>query len=86
MAVCPNGHDSVSDDFYVNMNHSTEMELPNNRETILHYFERICREMCKNPDFMLPYWNYASNIGSSLQLPDPFVDQSSRLIFDDRIV
>ncbi len=50
----------------------------------LHYFERICREMCKNPDFMLPYWNYASDIGSSLQLPDKFVDQSSRLIFDDR--
>jgi hypothetical protein len=31
----------LSDDFYVNMNLSTEMELPSNRETILHYFERI---------------------------------------------
>lgn len=36
-----NKYSSYSDDFYVNMNLSTEMELPNNRETILHYFERI---------------------------------------------
>ena len=36
-----NRYSSYSDDFYVNMNLSTEMELPNNRETILHYFERI---------------------------------------------
>jgi hypothetical protein len=34
-------YSSLCDDFYVNMNLSTEMELPNNRETILHYFERI---------------------------------------------
>ena len=32
---------SLSDDFYVNMNLSTEMELPHGRETVLHYFERI---------------------------------------------
>ncbi|MBN1589109.1 MAG: hypothetical protein JW888_06315 [Pirellulales bacterium] len=32
---------SLCDDFYVNMNLSTEMELPTNRETILHFFERI---------------------------------------------
>jgi len=32
---------SLSDDFYVNMNLSTEMELPTNRETVLHYFERV---------------------------------------------
>jgi len=36
-----NGYNSLCDDFYVNMNLSTEMELPNNRETVLHYFERI---------------------------------------------
>lgn len=29
------------DDFYVNMNLSTEMELPHNRETVLHFFEQI---------------------------------------------
>lgn len=32
---------SLCDDFYVNMNLSTEMELPHSRETVLHYFERI---------------------------------------------
>ncbi len=32
---------SLCDDFYVNMNLSTEMELPANRETILHFFERV---------------------------------------------
>lgn len=36
-----NGYSALCDDFYVNMNLSTEMELPNNRETILHYFERL---------------------------------------------
>ncbi len=36
-----NQYSSFSDDFYVNMNLSTEMELPTNRETILHYFERM---------------------------------------------
>ena len=34
-------YSSLSDDFYVNMNLSTEMELPANRETVLHYFERL---------------------------------------------
>jgi hypothetical protein len=34
-------YSSLCDDFYVNMNLSTEMELPNNRETVLHYFERL---------------------------------------------
>ena len=36
-----NRYSSLCDDFYVNLNLSTEMELPNNRETILHFFERI---------------------------------------------
>ena len=36
-----NPYSSLCDDFYVNMNLSTEMELPTNRETILHFFERI---------------------------------------------
>ncbi len=35
------GYSSLCDDFYVNMNLSTEMELPANRETILHFFERF---------------------------------------------
>jgi hypothetical protein len=36
-----NRYSSLCDDFYVNMNLSTEMDLPTNRETVLHYFERI---------------------------------------------
>ena len=36
-----NPYESLSDDFYVNMNLSTEMELPTNRETVLNFFERV---------------------------------------------
>ncbi len=36
-----NPYSSLCDDFYVNMNLSTEMELPANRETVLHFFERV---------------------------------------------
>jgi hypothetical protein len=36
-----NPYSSLSDDFYVNMNLSTEMELPSNRESILQFFERV---------------------------------------------
>lgn len=36
-----NRFSSLCDDFYVNMNLGTEMELPANRETVLHFFERI---------------------------------------------
>ncbi len=32
---------SLADDFYVNVNLATEMELPSQRETILQYFERL---------------------------------------------
>jgi hypothetical protein len=39
-----NRYGSFSDDFYVNMNLSTEMDLPNNRETVLHYFERVQKQ------------------------------------------
>jgi hypothetical protein len=34
---------AFSDDFYVNMNLSTEMELPQSRESVLHYFEQVRR-------------------------------------------
>jgi tyrosinase len=56
----------------------------------LYYFERICRKMSNRPDFVLPYWNYASDTGSSLQLPGPFRDlpqppaPQNVLFFDDR--
>ena len=30
-----------SDEFYVNMNLNTEMELPSSRDTLLHFFEQL---------------------------------------------
>ena len=35
---------SLADDFYVNMNLSTEMDLPSSREAVLHYFEQIQKQ------------------------------------------
>jgi hypothetical protein len=34
---------SYSDDYYINMNLNTEMDLSQNRETVLHFFEQIQR-------------------------------------------
>jgi hypothetical protein len=39
-----NEYSNYSDDFYINLNLSTEMELPTNRETVLHYFERVQKQ------------------------------------------
>jgi hypothetical protein len=39
-----NRYSSLSDDFYVNMNLSTEMDLPNARESVLHFFERVQKQ------------------------------------------
>jgi hypothetical protein len=36
-----NPYNGLADDFYINMNLGTEMELPANRETVLHFFERV---------------------------------------------
>lgn len=36
-----NPYSAFSDDFYVNMTLSTEMGLPTNRESVLHFFERM---------------------------------------------
>ena len=36
-----NSYSSLCDDFFINVNLSTEMELPANRETVLHFFERV---------------------------------------------
>ena len=36
-----NGFLCDADDFYVNLNLNTEMELPTNRDTVLHYFEQM---------------------------------------------
>ncbi len=42
---------AFSDDFYVNMNLSTEMDLPQGRESVLHYFEQIRRRFPKMQNF-----------------------------------
>jgi len=36
-----NRYECDADDFYVNMNLNTEMELPSGRDTVLHYFEQM---------------------------------------------
>lgn len=36
-------YDELSDDFYVNLNLNTEMDLPAGRETVLHFFEQVQR-------------------------------------------
>ena len=36
-----NGYSSDADDYYVNVNLNTEMELPSSRDTVLHYFEQM---------------------------------------------
>jgi hypothetical protein len=36
-----NRFSSFSDDYYLNMHLNTEMELPQSRETVLHFFEQI---------------------------------------------
>lgn len=45
------GYGSFSDDFYLNMNLSTEKELPQGRESVLHYFEQVRRRYPKMQNF-----------------------------------
>lgn len=42
---------AFSDDYYVNMNLSTEMDLPTSRESVLHYFEQMRRRFPKMVNF-----------------------------------
>ncbi|MCA9241547.1 MAG: hypothetical protein KDA37_15160 [Planctomycetales bacterium] len=39
-----NPYASLADDYYLNLNLNTEMELPNNRETLLHFAEHMQRK------------------------------------------
>src|SRR5690349_15197900 len=36
-----NRYSRDADDYYVNVNLNTEMELPSNRDTVLHFFEQM---------------------------------------------
>jgi hypothetical protein len=42
---------AFSDDYYLNMNLATEMDLPQGRESVLHYFEQIRRRYSKMQNF-----------------------------------
>lgn len=42
---------AFSDDFYLNMNLSTEMDLPQGRESVLHFFEQVQRRYPKMQNF-----------------------------------
>ncbi len=42
---------AFSDDFYLNMNLSTEMDLPQGRESVLHFFEQVRRRYPKMQNF-----------------------------------
>ncbi|HHK42435.1 MAG TPA: hypothetical protein ENJ50_08460 [Planctomycetaceae bacterium] len=37
-------YSSFSDDYYINLHLHTEMDLPQNRETVLHFFEQLRRQ------------------------------------------
>ena len=45
------GYGAFSDDFYLNMNLATAMDLPSNRESVLHYFEQVRRRYPKMLNF-----------------------------------
>ncbi len=47
-------YSSLSDDFYVNMNLSTEMDLPTGRESVLHFFERMQKQYPTMRQLLLP--------------------------------
>ena len=42
------------DDYYVNMNLNTEMELPQTRETVLHFFEQVKKNYPGDAEFLQP--------------------------------
>ncbi len=46
-----NKYDSLCDEFYVNMHLCTEMDLPQNREAVLHFFEQIQKRFPKMANF-----------------------------------
>jgi tyrosinase len=50
----------------------------------IFYFEQIIRSLSGAADFALPYWNYASDNGPSLQLPAQFQDPNNPLYEDLR--
>ncbi|MEM7478387.1 MAG: hypothetical protein AAF483_25675, partial [Planctomycetota bacterium] len=46
-----NKYSSHCDEFYVNMHLNTEMDLPQNRESVLHFFEQLQKRFPKMTNF-----------------------------------
>jgi hypothetical protein len=44
-------YSSLSDDFYINVNLSTEMDLPYQRESLLHFFEQVQKRFPRLQNF-----------------------------------
>ena len=44
-------YQNFSDDFYINLNLNTEMDLPKGRETVLHFFEQLQRRYATMRNF-----------------------------------
>ncbi|WP_051340840.1 tyrosinase family protein [Azospirillum halopraeferens] len=45
----------------------------------MYYFEQVIRAVTNRPDFALPYWDYAANESTTLQLPAAFQNPQSPL-------
>ena len=44
-------YETLSDDFYINLNLNTEMELKSTRENVLHYFEQVQKKYSSMRNF-----------------------------------
>ncbi len=44
-------YNTYSDDFYINVNLNTEMDLPSSRETLLHFFEQVQKKFPEMRNF-----------------------------------
>ena len=42
---------NIADDFYVNVNLNTELELPRGRESVMHYFEQLQKRFPEMKNF-----------------------------------
>jgi tyrosinase len=51
--------------------HHGEVEFLHWHRHYIRFFEKICANMCGNPNFALPYWNWSKNSG---RYPAPFFD------------
>jgi tyrosinase len=52
--------------------HHGDLEFLHWHRHYIRFFEKICAELCGNPDFALAYWNWSKNSG---RIPAPFFDR-----------